>query len=217
MGIFFIMVKAFISYSSKNIVFAKRLKEFLDAIEIESFLADDDIRIAEDWKERILNELNTCQIIIPILSKDFKNSDWCSQEIGIFYFLKKIIIPISVDGTRSYGFIGHIQSKSIGSDITPELLVAEGLGKCYNYKPLIYLLKKAGSFRYSENIFKVLEQYFDKLNKDDVNIILDISIKNGQIWSAAECADRYLPNLLAMRKDVIEHDLMEKIMSKIKQ
>jgi hypothetical protein len=205
-------MKIFISYSSQQIYIAKRIKEFLDKIEMDSFLASDDIRTAEDWKERIIEELETCQIIIPILSKEFKKSDWCSQEIGIFSFLKKDIIPISIDGTSSYGFIRHIQSNWIEPDVTAELRVAEGLVKCINdYQPLISLLKNAGGFRYAENIFKAIEPYFDKIGKEDINLIINYSIENSQIWGAAKCIDVFIPKLLKIRKYEIDSNLIKKI------
>jgi len=210
-------MKVFISYSSKQIHFANQIKEFLDNIEIESFLANDDIRIAENWKDRIINELKMCKIIVPILSKEFKESDWCSQEIGIFYSLKKNIIPISIDRTQSYGFINHIQSKMVEPDIPIVLRVAEGLTKCINnYNPLIHLLKNAGGFRYAENIFKTLEPYFDKIEKENINLIIKYSIENSQIWGASKCIDLFIPKLLNIRKDEIEPDLLKKINYQLK-
>ena len=98
-------VKVFISYSTAQLEIARRIQEFLDVIKLESFLASDDLRTASNWKVRILEELQTCEIIIPVLSEEFKTSDWCSQELGIFHFQKKKIIPISTDGTLPFGFI----------------------------------------------------------------------------------------------------------------
>jgi len=210
-------MKIFISYSSKQIYFANRIKEYFDKIEIESFLANDDIRIAENWKDRILNELKTCNIIVLILSKDFKKSDWCSQEIGIFYSLGKNIIPISIDGTQSYGFINHIQSKMIEPEIPVELRVAEGLTECINnYVPLINLLKNVGGCRYAENVFKTIEPYFDKIEKEDINLIIKYSIENSQIWRAAKCIDLFIPKLLNIRKDEIDPELFKKINYQLK-
>jgi hypothetical protein len=138
-------MKVFISYSSKQIYFANRIKDYLDGIGIESFYANDDIRVAEEWKDRILDELGECEIIIPILSKEFKESNWCSQEMGVFSFLKKKIIPISIDEMRSYGFFSHVQSKGIEPDFPVELIIAEGLiGYISGYNHLIFLLKNAG-------------------------------------------------------------------------
>jgi len=202
--------KVFISYCSQQISFAKQIKEFLENIGMDSFLADDDIRTAENWKERIIEELKTCQIIIPILSNEFKKSDWCSQEVGIFSYLEKEIIPISLDGTNSYGFIRHIQSKLIESYIPIELRVAEGLVKCINdYNPLIYLLKNAGGYRYAENIFKAIEPYFNKIGKKDINLIIKYSIDNHQIWGAGKCIDNFIPKLLKISSKNIDKKLLK--------
>lgn len=215
-------MKVFISYSSKQENVAKKIKDLFNNIDISSFLANDDIRTAEDWKARIVEELQKCQIIIPILSKEFKESDWCSQELGIFFFQKKDILPISVDGTNSYGFINHIQSKAIKSrfqnDMSLELIVSEGLMEIIpNCAGFIYLLKKLEfGFKIADKIFATLEPFFDRLNKEDLNSIIEISIKNGQIWSAAECSNKHLPKLLELRKDDIDAVLREKIEYQIK-
>jgi hypothetical protein len=76
-------MKAFISYNSQQLKAAEGIKRFLKAIEIESFVANDDLRTSSDWKTVITKELHKCELFIPLLSKAFKTSDWCSQELGI--------------------------------------------------------------------------------------------------------------------------------------
>jgi hypothetical protein len=215
-------MKVFISYSTAQLEIARKIKAFLDEVGLDSFLAADDLRIASDWKDRIINELNECDIIVPVLSKEFKASDWCPQELGIFYFLKKKIIPISADEIIPFGFFSHIQPRAIRSkflnDLSLELFVSEGLMECASIADaFICLLKKEKemNYRMAEEIFRKMAPYFDKLKKEEVNSIIEVSIKNGQIWSAAECADKYLPKLLELRKDDIDAVLREKIENKI--
>jgi CRISPR/Cas system-associated endoribonuclease Cas2 len=71
-------------------------------------------------------------------------------------------------------------------------------------------------FRYAENIFKVIEHDFDKLNKEEVDLIVKYSISNNQIWGAAKCIDTYLPKLLKLRKNEIEKDLFKIIKYQLK-
>ena len=210
-------MKIFISYSSKQLEVAKRIKLFLDEIEIDSFLADDDIRTASDWKERIFEELQKCEIIIPVLSKEFKSSDWCSQELGIFYLQKKKIIPVGTDNIHPFGFINHIQSRFI-KDTSLELIISEGLMECVsNCTGFIYLLKKLKyGFKIAEEIFSVIEPYFEKIKKEDVNFLLDVSIRNSQIWSSARCSEKYIPKLLELRKKDTDAVLRKKITYQIK-
>ena len=137
----------------------------------------------------------------------------------LFFFLygfrNKKIIPISFDETCPYGLFENSQSRFI-KDMSVELIVSEGLMEIEsNFNGFIYLLKKASSFRWAEEILRIIKPYFNKLNKKDVNAIIDISLKNTQICFAAECVNKYLPELLETRKDDIEPDLLNKIVSRL--
>jgi hypothetical protein len=96
------------------------------------------------------------------------------------------------------------------------LIVAEGLMECYdNFKAFIHLLKTAGRYERAQEIFKTIVPYFEKLSKQDLNLVIEISINNRQICDAADCSTIYIPKLLEVRKDDIEPTLMNKIVSQI--
>jgi hypothetical protein len=210
-------MKVFISYSSPQLILAENIKKFLAEIGIDSFIANDDLRTASDWKEGIKEELKKCDAIIPILSKEFKESEWCSQEFGIFYLHDKKIIPISADETKPFGFIKHIQSKPV-KGMSCELIIAEGLMECYNdFNAFIHLLKTAWNYGDAQLRFKAIVPYFDKISKSDLNSIIEISITNGQIWCAIDCAKTYIPKLLEIRKADIDPVLLEKIVYQLEK
>ena len=206
-------MKAFISYSSIQIELAQEIRDFLRTIEIDSFIANDDLRTASDWKKTIVKELSACDLFIPILTFDFKKSDWCSQELGIAYIKRKRIIPISVDDCKPYGFINNLQSRSI-KEYGIKLIISEGL---LEYKidnggfGFAELLRKPGSFRYSEQIFKIIQPFFSILRKESLNKIIEYSISNNQVWPATECANNYIPELLLNRGKDIDPLLYKKI------
>jgi hypothetical protein len=211
--------KAFISYSSQQqqqVDDALKIKEFLESIYIDSFVAKDDLRAASTWKDKIVEELKNCDLFIPLLSKEFKESEWCSQEMGIAYIQGKKCIPISLDDTKPYGFINHIQTRFV-DDMFPELILSEGLMECEaDFRGFIQLAKTAPNFRRAEEIFKTIDPYFTKINKGDLNLIVKSSIENSQIWSAADCAGKYLPKLLELRQNDIEPDLYAKLIYQCK-
>ena len=89
-------LKVFISYSMKDKEIASKIKKILTRFRIVCFIAHDDIEVSEEWRRRILKELNDADIFIPILSDNFKNSDWCSQEAGIACFRNILFIPLSI-------------------------------------------------------------------------------------------------------------------------
>jgi hypothetical protein len=211
-------MKVFISYNSKQLNLAENIRDFLDSVSIDSFIANDDLRTGANWKKAIISELEKCELFIPLLSKEFKISDWCSQEIGIAYIKNMGIVPVSIDDTKPYGFINHIQARFVNKmDIA--LIIAEGLMECNNMNNasgFIKLLKDAGSFRRSEEIYKALEPFFDKLKIDDLNLVISCSIANAQIWSASSCLNKYIPKLLKLRKDDIDRLLIKKLKYQIK-
>lgn len=46
-----------------------------------------------------------CAIVAP----DFKNSNWCDQEVGIALGQRKLVIPISKDGEMPYASLANIK------------------------------------------------------------------------------------------------------------
>lgn len=110
-------IQAFLSYSSKDKEIAGQVKENLEKYGIEAFLAHEDIEVSEDWKEVIIKKLEDCEIFIPIISNNFKESDWADQESGIAFYQKKIIAPIYID-KPPYGFIGKFQGEKLNSNVS---------------------------------------------------------------------------------------------------
>lgn len=202
-------LKAFISYSEVNKKIASKIKELLKTdFDIDSFLAHEDVTISQDWRQRIIDELKLRSIFIPILSNEFKRSDWTSQEIGFaFSNQNTLIIPISLDGTVSYGLIQHIQSKKINPDYISTELFLEPIIERFPHSIIPVLIKKigkAGSYHYAEELFCPLVPHFSKFNHKEINDLTIAAIENGQVWSAALCRGDYLPKFLALHEGKIE-------------
>lgn len=178
------MVKAFISYFSIDKKVGSKVKNILQSFGINVFLAHDDILIFQEWKERLAKELAECHIFIAILSKNFKESDWTSQEMGIAYFRDVVIIPLYLDKTIPYGFIEHLQGKVITENNIPlDYLIKPILDKFPDYciDKIIDELERAGSFREAENVMNLLTEYFDKFSQEQIDKFVEVCIKNGQI------------------------------------
>lgn len=219
-------LKVFISYSMKDKRVGAKIKEMLENFGIECFMAHDDIGVSEEWKKRILNELGQADIFIPILSSNFRNSDWCSQEAGIACFRDILFIPLSLDKEiKPYGFMSHRQGQKINEhrniplnylidpimanfpEIFREINIIEGL---------INELEKVRSFNKANKAMDNLKPYFNKLSADQANRIVDISIANDQIWQAFVCQDEYLPNFIKINKDKIEEKKLKELIELIK-
>ena len=92
--------KIFISYSTKNLEKANLIKQRLDsyaAFGIETYLAEYDAQPGVKLTEDLRKHLQQADVFCLLWSRNAKESDWVSQEVGIATASKKLIIPIVLD------------------------------------------------------------------------------------------------------------------------
>jgi len=115
-------LKVFISYSNKDKEIAGKVKKSLESLGLNSFLAHEDIVPSQEWQKEILNNLKEAKIFIPILTPNFKESNWTDQETGMAIAYDLEIIPISLKKSfetvliNPYGFISRYQALRIEYD-----------------------------------------------------------------------------------------------------
>lgn len=191
---------AFISYSHEDRKYGGQAKSLLAEVGIEAFLAHDDLHVSDEWRKRIIEELERCDLFVPLLSEHFLTSKWAPQEVGFIISRPQVVIaPISLDGTTPFGFISHVQSQKITKQgITLELLVDPLAGRMPRtiLPGLIQIVSDAGNFRYAEARMAPLVPYFRKLRPVEAQALAEASVRNGQIWSAALCRTEYLPEFV---------------------
>ena len=110
-------IRLFLSYSHKDRELAGEIKENLQDCGFEVFLAHEDIEPSSEWLEEIIRRLKDCDVFIPIISKNFKESNWTDQESGIAFAEEKMIIPLRLD-LVPYGFIGKFQALKLSGSIS---------------------------------------------------------------------------------------------------
>jgi hypothetical protein len=147
-------VNVFLSYSYEDRYKASEIKAELEANGLEVFLAHDDIKPSLEWQKIIFEELEKCDIFIPLFSYNFKESKWTDQEIGIAYCHQKYIIPISLDDMAPYGFVGKYQSLKLKDVKTSCDEIIEAI------------LSKPLAERYKEII---LDKFIESESYDDAN------------------------------------------------
>ena len=108
-------MRAFISYSHSERHVASMVSNALESIGVESFMAHDNLRINEEWRERILREIMQCDLFVALISRAYKESAWCDQEAGLAVGRQPDmpVFPISLDDTDPYGFLGKWQGLRI--------------------------------------------------------------------------------------------------------
>lgn len=191
---------AFLSYQTADKAVAGRLKSILAGEGITAFLAHEDIAVSDEWRLKILEQINQADMFICLLSKDYFNSPWCVQESGIAAYRKDIaVIPLSLDGSIPQGFISGYQSVKIDPDkITIRDLIPAFLKHDFSVgiKLLIEVVAKSRGFRSAEENFQQILPYLPNMTDDQIKTLLECSAENSQIHHASLCAREYLPPLL---------------------
>jgi hypothetical protein len=215
-------MKAFISHSSSEQEAAVALKSVLEELNIEPFLAHNDIRASQQWSERIISELKECNVFVALLSRAFKRSDWCAQESGAAILRRDdiVIIPISLDGTKPYGFLSHYQCHSALDGKVPSSMILDAVGTKWPSRVIDILIRgldRAHSFRAAETLIAPLVPYFDQLTRAQATQIAKKAIENGQIWSAHLCRESYLPTFLRLNKRRLSTNLLKALQYQVNE
>lgn len=202
-------IRAFISYSTKDKLVGADVKRALGDFGIEGFLAHDDVRISEEWKTRILEELDRCNVFVPLLSKAFQKSDWAPQETAIAFARQTVlIIPLSLDGTIPFGFVSHLQAKKIPNGGVSRHLFQDPLLKRFPRQIIPQLIKgveRASTFRIAEGVVGPLVSIFPLFTKSEAVLFATAAARNGQVWSASLCRKEYLPAFLRRHSGNLPH------------
>ncbi len=91
------MSDVFISYSRKDIAFARLLQESLQQSQIDTWIDWDRIPIGERWWEEICEAIENANIFMFVISQNSIGSNVCKDEIHHALKNHKRIIPIIVD------------------------------------------------------------------------------------------------------------------------
>lgn len=195
-------LRAFISYSTKDKLTGAEVKAALSELGIECFLAHDDIRVSEEWKARIIDELRKASIFVPLLSKAFVESEWAPQEVGFIVARPEVlIIPLLLDSTIPFGFISHIQGRRYLAEAMTSEFFIETISNRFPRQLIPVLIDKmrgAVSFRKAEHLMKPLVPIFEQFDDSEIDAFVEASISNREIWDAALCRSEYLPRFIEL-------------------
>lgn len=100
-------VEVFFSYSHNDRVLASKLNAFLEESEIDVFLAHEDIEISKEWRKEIFKHLESCDVLLALVTSNFEGSTWANQEVG--YATKRTVpvVPLIIGKTdiKRFGFL----------------------------------------------------------------------------------------------------------------
>ncbi len=104
-------VEVFLSYSHNDRVLAGKLSTFLEKSEIDVFLAHEDIEVSKEWRKEIFKHLESCDVLLALLTANFEGSAWANQEVG--YAMKRTVpvVPLIVGkaNIKRLGFLEAFQ------------------------------------------------------------------------------------------------------------
>jgi hypothetical protein len=198
--------KVFISYQTTDKNIAGEIKRILEAYNINSFLAYEDLEVSVEWENEILKRINESTLFICLLSKNYSNSIYCLQESGIAIIKNMTIIPLSIDDAISPGFLSKYQSKKIDpkkilvDDIIPGLIK---WNKDLAIKIIIDIIGASGSFRGAEENFRTYFHYLNDLSDKQAIDLFEKILDNSQIYCAHLCIKEYIPKLIQKYKYVL--------------
>ncbi len=100
----------FVSYHNEDIHLARKVKKQFEAYGWSAFLASDDIRPSESWRDEILRHIDSCSVLIAVVTPRTTQSAWMNQEVGIAKGKGKRIISLLFGRSGDLpGFLESIQ------------------------------------------------------------------------------------------------------------
>lgn len=205
-------IRVFLSYSNRDLDLVNEIKKKLDVYCFETFLAHEDIEPSKEWEEVIILKLKECDVFIPFISENFKESKWTDQESGIAFADNKFIIPIDI-GLVPYGFIGkyqalkYVDSSSACTEIIDTMIDENPLMKKRIQDDLIKELKDSKHFTDSNYIVKILEK-FEPFTEDQVNKIIRGFLDNIEIQGSFD-ARPFVEQISIRYIGIIEPELLK--------
>ncbi len=88
---------AFISYSTKNQVWADSVRELFRKNSIETWMAPGDIPAGSKYAMVINRAIKDCSCFVLLLTEDSQNSVWVSKEVERAVNYRKAVIPIQLE------------------------------------------------------------------------------------------------------------------------
>ena len=220
--------RVFVSYSHEDKEIAASLKLQLEYAGMKAFLAHEDIEPGEEWKQAILKELDSCDLLVPLITSSAASSPYVNQEIGFALARRVTILPFKID-TNPFGFVSEKQGMA-----PPKTWrrVTEGVVEVIDFaksaqviadkianKPelasrlrmsIINGLSDSKCFDETECRVARLEKYLD-LRPEEIKAVARAAIKNRQVYDSYK-AQKYMKKFV----EKYEGDLLEELRVQIK-
>lgn len=213
------MLKVFLSYHHNARKTASRLRDSLNVLGMDVFLAHEDVEPSVEWQKGILRALKNCDVFIPVLTRSFHSSLWTDQETGIAVARRKVILPVKFS-VLPYGFIGKYQALKAQKDLQETCwkiafnLASKPAFRATVTDGVITAFLESGSFEESARRAKVLAK-FEPFSVAQLNRIVEGGGKNSQIYRGWAARD-FVRKLVRETRQKIRRHLVRKFEERVK-
>lgn len=105
--------EVFLSYNTEDKSLASNVKQKLKAHGFGVFLAHQDIEVTKKWREEIQKHLDSCSVLIAIVTRHFDESSYANQEVGIAIGKSKPVASLIFDTDSLPGFLEAMQGVKV--------------------------------------------------------------------------------------------------------
>ena len=104
------MFNVFLSHAVEQSDFVREVALAMEEQNLAPFMASRDIPKGAEWLPNLEDALQSAEALAAFLTPDFRQSDWCDQEIGYALGRQRPVVPLQLaDGLRPYGYLARYQ------------------------------------------------------------------------------------------------------------
>lgn len=195
-------VRVFLSHKATVKENTSQVKQAFARCGIAAFVAHEDIEPTEEWQREIERALFSMDALVALLSKDYHDSNWTDQEVGVAIGRGVPLIAVRL-GMDPYGLMGKGQGLGGCSWDDPNSVALKIFHLLYKRLPDKSRLFEcavsayAASESFADSAWKVehLLSIFESLTSDQVGRVVDAYQTNGQNRSSFKGMDLLQPLL----------------------
>lgn len=191
-------IRVFISHRDNFKAEAQELSDHLLDFGVSAFVAHSSIEPMEKWQKVILNGLETMEIMLAFVTKDFHESYWTNQEIGYAIARDIPIISLKLENQDPKGFIYETQAikgslDSVNSYISAlyKVLSKKLENKSRMQTALIEAFVQSPNWDQTRSRFEMLKEHVTDLNDDELGRIINAFSVNNALYEAIYLTNHY--------------------------
>lgn len=184
-------IRLFISHRDIHKKKAFQLAESLMTGGISSFVAHDTIEATKEWRQEIMNGLESMDIMLVFLTNDFVDSPYTNQEVGFALGRGIPIISLKLENKDPPGFISHVQAEKghyddpCASSNKIQRLVYKMLGREAAMRAsIIRAFSISPNFTETRDRFENLKEFVKNLTPKEVSQLTLAFSENSQLHNA---------------------------------